>query len=105
MGFWNALGKVGSWVGNAVKKVGDFGGNVVNKIGSFVKPAYDAANNATGGLIGNAIESIPVVGGIAKAIGGALNNPGFMNGVSNTFGRMSGAGNALQGVGDKLQQD
>ena len=98
---WDWLKKVGNFAGSALQKVGQLGGNVVSKIGSFVKPVYDAANNASGGLIGHAIESIPVVGGIAKAIGGALNNPGLMNGISNGFNRMGAVGSAIKaGVGD-----
>lgn len=104
MGFLNFLGKVGSFAGNALRKVGDFGSAVVSKVGSFGVPVYNAANRASGGLIGNFLDNIPVVGPVIKAIGGKLNDPTFMNSAQNVFNRVGAAGGALskvsEGVGD-----
>jgi hypothetical protein len=42
-------------------------------------PIYRAANSASNGLIGNTLNSLPVVGGALKAIGGVLGNSNTMN--------------------------
>ena len=62
-------------IGGFFKKIGQFGGHVINKIGEF-KNVYDGVNNATGGMMGKAIESLPVVGGHLKTAGDLLKGAG-----------------------------
>jgi hypothetical protein len=99
MGF---LGKIGQFAGNALKKVGEIGSNVVSKVGNLVIPAYRAANAATSGLIGKAIENIPVVGGIAKSIGKVLGNANTMNKISGGLQRVGAAGSVIGGLASKF---
>ena len=87
MGF----GKIFGFLGNAAKKIGSFATGAFSKIGSF-KTGYDAVNGLTGGLIGNSLESLPVVGGLLKGASGVMNNVyggnrGIQHGMQNSIDR------------------
>jgi hypothetical protein len=99
MGF---LGKVANFAGNALKKVGQIGGQVIGKVAHMAVPTYRAANSATGGLIGNTLNSLPVVGGIVKSIGKVLGNSNTMNKLSNGFGKIGAAGSVIGGLASKF---
>lgn len=88
MGFFGFLG-------NALRKVGDFGATAISKLGSIGVPAYRAVNHITGGALGNAIESIPGVGPVAKIIGQKLGDSSFLNSVGNGFRGLGGLGSRI----------
>lgn len=94
------LSSIGNFAGNALSKIGSFGAGVVGKIGSLGVPIYRAANAASGGLIGNALESIPGVGGILKTVGQKLGDPGFLNSATNAFRGIGAAGAGLSKLAD-----
>lgn len=101
MGF-GFLKKVGSFAGDALRKVGHVGSQVVSKVAHLAVPAYRAANSVTGGLLGNAIESIPVVGGVAKTIGKVLGNTNLMNKISGGLQKIGAAGQTISSVANSL---
>lgn len=80
------FGRIGQTLGTGLRKFGELGGAAVNRIGD-VKRAYDAANRATGGVIGHALESLPVVGPVLKAGGNFLKSQSNLAGVANAMGR------------------
>ena len=98
------LGKIGSFLGHAVKKVGEFGSNVISKVGNVAAPIYKSINHATGGILGNLIDNIPVAGPILKTIGKYAGNQEFMNRAANIVGSAGKIGGLIQrvseGVGD-----
>jgi hypothetical protein len=65
-------------------------------------PIYRAANNASNGLIGNTLTSLPVDGGALKAIGGVLGNSNAMNKLSNGFGKIGATGQAVSAISSRL---
>jgi hypothetical protein len=99
MGF---LGKIANFASSALKKVGQIGGEVIGKVAHMGVPIYRAANAASGGFIGNALNSLPVVGGIVKPLRKVLGNPNTMNKLSNGFGNIGAAGSIVGGLASKL---
>lgn len=89
MGFFGFLGA-------GLRKFGEIGSQAIQKVGSLGVHAYRAVNALSGGAIGNAIESLPVVGGIAKQAGQLLSNPEFINKVSDGFRAIGKVGSGLE---------
>ena len=93
------FGRIASAVGSGVRKIGTFGGMALSKIGQ-VKHLYDRINNATGGIIGETLERLPVVGPALKHVGSFLNDHGRLTTLSNGFRSTSVLGKAIDKFGN-----
>ena len=97
------FGKIGSFLGGAISKVGHFGGQLLGKVG-VIKHAYNSVNNSFGGLIGRALESIPMAGPVLGSIGKFLDNKEGMKTMVNSLKRADVYGNEVRRVGDALER-
>lgn len=89
--------------GMVLRKVGDLGGAIVRKVGDAAA-IYRAANRGSGGTIGDLIESLPVVGGLAKTAGQKVfSNTGLAR-AEQVLRRVGGVGNTLQALGGALDK-
>lgn len=98
MGF---LQKIAHFGGEALKKVGQVGGKVAKGIG-VAKAVYNAANKASGGLIGNTLENLPVVGGALKTAGKVLGNEKFQKGLMKASIKAEDIGGAIEKISKEL---
>ena len=89
------LKRFGQFAGAALSKFGDLASKGLSKFG-LAAAGFKAANAATGGAIGNAITSIPVVGKALGAVGHALDRPGIMDKAIGLAGKVSAAGDAIR---------
>lgn len=92
------FGRITSAVGNGVRMFGHFGGTALNKIGQ-VKGIYDRINHSMDGIIGQALESIPVVGPVLKKVGSFLNDSGAMGTVRGVLSKAHGIGDDIERFG------
>ena len=93
--FWK---KIGSFIGKAAKTIGQFGGAALSKIGA-IKWGWDGKNGLTGGMLGKAVEGIPVIGGAWKAGGDLLK---LTHGAKNVNDAVSNIGSNLISNGRKV---
>lgn len=107
MGFFSRLksiaGNVSNAAGGVLKKVGDFSSNVISKIDGG-RQLYNLANQGTGGVLGNLLESIPGVGavkGVVDKLGGV---GGILHGAQNVAHKISDTGSKIQGIGGVINR-
>jgi hypothetical protein len=98
MGFF---GKIASFAGAAAKKFGEVGRSALTKFGA-IKSSYNSLNNAFGGAIARAIESIPIAGPLLKTVGQVLDNKATMGTLENVLDRSKVYGRDLERIGNKL---
>lgn len=95
------FGNIIKWAGGAAKKFGEVAGEGLKKFGS-VKSAYNSVNNAFGGVLGRAIESIPMAGPILKGIGQFLDNKESMKKLVGTIEHAKVYGQDFEKIGNRM---
>ena len=96
------FGRIGQLAGGALRKFGEIGKEALHKFGA-VKSAYNNVNNAFGGVIGNALNSIPVAGPILKSIGNYLDRKETFKTLENVLDRSRVYGRDFEKIGNRLE--
>ena len=96
------FGKIGQIAGGALRKFGEVGKEALSKFGA-IKHSYNNINSAFGGVIGNALNSIPVAGPILKSIGNYLDRKETFKTLENVLDHSRVYGQSFEALGNKIE--
>jgi hypothetical protein len=95
------FGRIGSIAGAGLRKFGELGTKGLKVFGA-IKSGYNNVNNATGGIIGKALESLPGVGNLLKNVGQFLDKKETFKTLENVLQRSTVYGKDLEKIGNRL---
>jgi hypothetical protein len=98
MGFF---GRLTSLAGAGLHKFVQIG-NQGLKIFGAIKSGYNNINNATSGILGRAIESIPGIGNLLKNVGQVLDKKETFKTLESVLNRSTVYGKDLEKIGNRL---